>query len=521
MHDYVIVGAGSAGCALAARLTEDPAVRVLLIEAGPPDTEQALHIPVAFSQLYRTPFDWDYASGPEPALDGREIYVPRGRVLGGSSSLNAMIYIRGNRRDYAEWGAGWGWDDVLPYFKRAEDNERGADALHGAGGPLTVSDGRSRNPLSAAWVEAAAAAGLPRTDDFNGAEQDGVGFYQLTQRGGMRCSAAVAYLHPALERPNLTLLPGALVTRVLLEGGRATGVEAIVEGAPQALRAEREVVLSAGAYNSPQLLMLSGAGPAEHLRDHGVEVVLDQPAIGAGLQDHINAGIIMRTGAESLMTAESEANVALLQAEGRGPLTSNIAEAGGFWRTRDGLDAPDVQFHMAPVMFHEEGLVPPTEHAWSVGACVLRPEGRGEVRLRSADPAAKPRILSRYLDGERDWASMVAALRLLMETTRQEPVAGMSTGPFQAPASDGDEDVRAHVRAVAHCLYHPVGTCALGTVVDAELRVRGLEGLRVVDASVMPSVPRGNTNAPAIMIAERAADLLAGRTPARAAEAAA
>ena len=337
----------------------------------------------------------------------------------------------------------------------------------------------------------------------------------------MRCSAAVAYLHPALERPNLTLLPGALVTRVLLEGGRATGVEAIVDGAPQALRAEREVVLSAGAYNSPQLLMLSGVGPAEHLRDHGVEVVLDQPAIGAGLQDHINAGIITRTGAESLMTAESEANAALLQTEGRGPLTSNIAEAGGFWRTRDGLEAPDVQFHMAPVMFHEEGLVPPTEHAWSVGACVLRPEGRGEVRLRSADPAAKPRILSRYLDGERDWASMVAALRLLMETARQEPIAGMSTGPFQAPASDGEEDVRAHVRAVAHCLYHPVGTCALGTVVDAELRVRGLEGLRVVDASVMPSVPRGNTNAPTIMIAERAADLLAGRTPARAAKAAA
>ena len=521
MHDYVIVGAGSAGCALAARLTEDAAVRVLLVEAGPPDAEQALHIPVAFSQLYRTPFDWDYASGPEPALDDRDVYVPRGRVLGGSSSLNAMIYIRGNPRDYAEWGAGWAWDDVLPYFKRAEDNERGADALHGAGGPLTVSDGRSRNPLAAAWVEAAAAAGLRRTDDFNGAGQDGVGFYQLTQRGGMRCSAAVAYLHPALGRPNLTLLPGALVTRVLFEGGRATGIEAIVDGAPQAFAAEREVVLSAGAYNSPQLLMLSGVGPAEHLREHGVDVVLDQPAVGAGLQDHLNAGIILRTDAESLMTAESEANVALLQTEGRGPLTSNIAEAGGFWRSRDGLEAPDVQFHMAPVMFHEEGLVPPTEHAWSAGACVLRPEGRGEVRLRSPDPAAKPRILSRYLDGERDWASIVAGVRLLMEIAGREPVAGMTTGPFQVPASDAEADVRAHVRAHAHCLYHPVGTCALGTVVDTELRVRGVEGLRVVDASVMPSVPRGNTNAPTIMVAERAADLLAGRTPAGTAEAAA
>ena len=298
-------------------------------------------------------------------------------------------------------------------------------------------------------------------------------------------------------------------------------MEAVVDGAPQPFRAEREVVLSAGAYNSPQLLMLSGVGPAEHLREHGVEVVLDQPAVGAGLQDHLNAGIILRTGEESLMTAESEANVALLQTEGRGPLSSNIAEAGGFWRSRDGLEAPDVQFHMAPVMFAEEGLAPPTEHAWSAGACVLRPEGRGEVRLRSADPAAKPRILSRYLDGERDWGSIVAAVRLLMDIAEREPVAGMTTGPYQVPASTAEADVRAHVRAHAHCLYHPVGTCALGTVVDAELRVRGVDGLRVVDASVIPSVTRGNTNAPTIMIAERAADLLAGRTPSATAEAAA
>ena len=521
MHDYVIVGAGSAGCALAARLTEDPSVTVLLVEAGPPDTEPALHIPVAFSRLYRSPFDWDYASGPEPALDDREIYVPRGRVLGGSSSLNAMIYIRGNRRDYDEWGPGWGWTDVLPYFKRAEGNERGADALHGAGGPLSVADGRSRHPLAAAWIEAAAAAGLPRTDDFNGPEQDGVGFYQLTQRDGMRCSAAVAYLHPALGRPNLTLLPATLVTRVLFEGDRVAGVEAIVDGAAHTLPAGREVVLSAGTYNTPQLLMLSGVGPAEHLREHGIAVRLDQPAVGAGLQDHINAGITLSTDAESLMTAESAANVALLQTEGRGPLTSNIAEAGGFWRTQAGLDAPDVQFHMAPAMFAQEGLVPPSEHAWSAGACVLRPAGRGEVRLRSADPADKPRILSRYLDSERDWASMVAAVRLLMEIARQEPIAGMTTGPLQVPASDAEADVRAHVRARAHCLYHPVGTCALGRVVDAELRVVGVEGLRVADASVIPSAPRGNTNAAAIMVGERAADLLAGHAPAAGVEAAA
>ena len=279
----------------------------------------------------------------------------------------------------------------------------------------------------------------------------------------MRCSAAVAYLHPALARPNLTLVPGALVTRVLFEGERAVGVEVVRDGVAQALRAEREVVLCAGAYNTPQLLMLSGIGPAAHLREHGLDVRLDQPAVGANLSDHANAGLIVRTETETLMTAESEANVALLQTYGRGPLTSNIAEAGGFWRSRDGLDAPDVQFHMAPVMFAEEGLVPPSEHAWSVGACVLKPEGRGEVRLRSADPTAKPRIVTRWLDGERDWATMLAAQRLLLEIAARPAIARHGTEPFQAPASDSDADLRAHVRAVAHCLYHPVGTCALGT----------------------------------------------------------
>ena len=451
MHDYLIVGAGSAGCALAARLTEDPGVSVLLVEAGPPDSEQALHIPAAFSKLYRTPFDWDYSSGPEPGLGGRELYVPRGRVLGGSSSLNAMIYIRGNPLDYAAWGPGWSWDEVLPYFKRAEDNERGADALHGAGGPLSVSDTRSDHELARAWIEAAVDAGLTANADFNGRRQDGVGFYQLTQRNGMRCSAAVAYLHPALARPNLTLVPGAPVTRLLFDGDRAVGAEIVRDGVPQALRAEREVVLCAGAYNTPQLLMLSGIGPAAHLREHGLDVRLDQPAVGANLSDHVNAGQITRTDTETLMTAESEANVALLQTHGRGPLTSNIAEAGGFWRSRDGLDAPDAQFHMAPVMFAEEGLLQPTEHAWSVGACVLQPEGRGEVRLRSADPAAKPRIVTRWLDGERDWATMLAAQRLLLEIAAQPAIArhgtralpGAGVGLRRGPAG-----VRARRRAL-------------------------------------------------------------------------
>jgi len=297
MYDYVIVGAGSAGCVLANRLSEDPDTSVCLVEAGPPDSEDGIHIPVAFSQLYRTPFDWDFATEPEPALDGRSVYLPRGRVLGGSSSLNAMVYIRGNRRDYDEWrdlgNPGWGWDDVLPYFKRAEDNERGASEFHGAGGPLSVADSHSMHPLSDAFVDAAAATGLEKVDDFNTGEQDGVGRYQVTQRNGMRCSTAVAYLHPALPRPNLTLIPMAFVTRVLFDGARASGVEAIVDGKATPLEASRDVILSAGAYQSPQLLMLSGIGPADDLTALGIDVRLDQPAVGGNLQDHLNAGVIL------------------------------------------------------------------------------------------------------------------------------------------------------------------------------------------------------------------------------------
>src|SRR3954470_2854176 len=525
MYDYVIVGAGSAGCALANRLSEDPDVSVCLVEAGPPDSEEALHIPVAFSQLYRTPFDWDFATEPEPALDGRNVYLPRGRVLGGSSSLNAMIYIRGNRRDYDEWrdlgNPGWGWDDVLPYFKRAEDNERGASEFHGAGGPLGVSDSHSMHPLADAFVEAAAATGLQTLDDFNTGEQDGVGRYQMTQRNGMRCSTAVAYLHPALPRPNLTLIPMALVTRVLFQGTRASGVEAVVEGSLTALRAG-EVILCAGAYQSPQLLMLSGVGPRDELAGHGIDVLVDQPAVGGNLQDHLNAGIILFTDdPTTLETAETEENATLLQTQGRGPLTSNIAEAGGFWRSRDGLEAPDVQFHFAPVMFADEGLLEPFDHAYSYGVCVVKPTARGRVWLRSADPADKPRILNNFLGTEEDWAATVAGVRKCLEIREQSPLKEYERSPYEVPDGDSDEAIRAHVRAKSHHIYHPTGTCAMGSVVDAELRVQGVEGLRVVDASVMPMVTRGNTNAPTIMIAEKAADLVRGTVAAPAEVAAA
>ena len=516
MYDYVIVGAGSAGCVLAARLSEDSDVKVALVEAGSPDTAQEIHIPVAFGQLFQTKWDWDYLTDPEPGLDGRRRYLPRGKMLGGSSSMNAMIYMRGNRADYQEWeglGAdGWGWDGVLPYFLRAEDNERGASQLHAVGGPLTVSDGRSRHVLMDAFLEAAEQAGHPRTDDFNGPEQDGVGYYQLTQRNGMRCSTAVAYLHPAMQRANLTVITDAHCTRILFEGDRAIGVELERGNQLSELRAEREVIISAGAYNSPQLLMLSGIGIAAELQAYGIQPRADLP-VGENLQDHLNVGLGYVTDVETLISAQTEANVALLQTEGRGPLTSNIGEAGGFFRTVDGLAGPDFQIHAAPVMFVDEGLALPAQHAYGFGACLLRPTSRGKVFLRSLLPTAKPHIIHGYFTTEQDRAAAIRAMRVLLEIAAQPALTRVRRGDLRVPASDSDADLLDFIQHHCHTLYHPAGTCAIGSVVDSELRVLGVEGLRVVDASVMPVVVRGNTNAPTIMIAEKAADLLRGRAP--------
>ncbi|CAL9359938.1 GMC family oxidoreductase [Streptomyces sp. enrichment culture] len=519
-YDYVVVGAGSAGCVLAARLSEDPDVRVALIEAGGPDTAQEIHVPAAFPQLFKSGLDWDLDSDPEPGLDGRRAYLPRGKVFGGCSSLNAMIYIRGSRADYDGWAAagatGWGYADVLPYFRRAEDNERGEDEFHGAGGPLTVSDGRSEHPLASAFVQAAVQAGFKPNDDFNGETQFGVGRYQLTQRGGLRCSTAVAYLHPALERPNLTVLSATRAHRVVLEGGRATGVEVERGGTLEVVRAEREVVLSAGAYESPKLLMLSGIGPAAALTAFGIDVVRDLP-VGQGLQDHYMALLNFRTGVESLLGAATAENAALLQREGRGPLTSNLGEAGGFFRSRDRLDAPDLQFHAAPVLFHQEGLGAATEHGLAFGPCVLAPTSRGAVALRSPRPDAAPRIVHNYLTTAEDREALVAGVRIALEIARQPAVADLVTGPFgdTPAASASDADLLAWARRSGQTLYHPTSSCAIGTVVDPELRVYDVAGLRVVDASVFPSVPRGNTNAPTVMAAEKAADLMKGRPGSR------
>jgi choline dehydrogenase len=513
-YDYVIVGAGSAGCVLAARLSEDPDVSVALIEAGPPDTIENIHVPVAFGQLFRTEVDWDYSTTAEPFADRRRIYLPRGKTLGGSSSTNAMVYIRGNRADYDGWRdagcEGWGFDDLLPYFKRAEDNEHGADELHGSGGPLTVSDDRAPNPITDAFLEACAQAGQRANEDFNGPEQDGFGRYQRTQRDGRRCSAAVAYLHPASSRPNLTVETYLQVHRVLFEGERAVGVQGARLGETHELRATRETILCGGAYNSPQLLMLSGVGPAALLTMLQIPVVQDLGSVGQNLSDHAAAGLSWTHDEPvSLLGALSEENLAAFVGEGRGPLTSNIAEAGGFIRSSPTLDAPDIQFHAAPALYVDE---PVLEHGFGVGPCVLTPASRGIVMAISPDPTAKPYILHNYLSEETDMERMIEGMRVAMEIARQPALAPYTRRPYYTPASDSEEDLRAHIRQQTFTLYHPVGTCRMGAdseaVVDTELRVRGIEGLRVIDASVMPTVPRGNTNAPTIAIAERAADLI-------------
>jgi choline dehydrogenase len=514
VYDYIIAGAGSAGCVLAARLSEDPDVRVLVVEAGLPDNHPMIHASPVWPMLWFSRYDWAYFSEPEPALHGRRVFLPRGKVLGGSSSINAMIYMRGNRCDYDGWAAagatGWSYADVLPYFRKAEDNERGASEFHGAGGPLSVCDPHYRHPAMVAMLESAIKAGHPFNDDLNGASQDGVGLYQSTQRDGMRCSAANAYLHPALERPNLEVMTEALVCRLLLDGTTVRGLEVSVGGASRELRAEREVILSAGTYNSPQILMLSGIGIPDDLAPFGITPVVDLP-VGENLQDHILVQLAYLTDTESLLAANTPENQALLEKDASGMLSSNGAEMGGFLRSRDGLEGPDIQIHGAPVLFTEHGLGVPYDHGYSVGPTLLTPTSRGKVWLRTAMPGTAPRIRHNHFGTEEDRQAMLAGLRLVMEITAQEPIRAHQRGePVNVPASDGDADLLAWLEREVFSVFHPVGTCAIGSVVDPELRVYGVDNLRVVDASVMPTIVRGNTNAPTIMIAEKAADMIRG-----------
>lgn len=517
--DYVVVGAGSAGCVLAARLSEDPAVRVLLLEAGDRDTAREIAVPAAFSKLFKTRDDWDYSTESEPGCDGRSMYWPRGKVLGGCSSINAMIYIRGARADYDGWRDagcdGWGYDDVLPYFTRSEDNSRGADAFHGVGGPMRVADPRSPSPLTADYLDACESAGLARNDDFNGAQQEGVGTYQLTQRKGQRESTASAFLRPALKRPNLEVRTFAHATRVVVENGRAVGVEAQLGPRREVFRASREVVLCGGAVNTPQLLLLSGIGPADELRALGIDVVVDSPNVGRGMQDHLAVAAVYTANAPvSYFGADRKpAVIAKYLLTRKGPFSSNIAEAGGFVRTRSDLPGPDLQLLFGPAMFVEHGLADPPGHGFSLGPYLLTPRSRGSITLRSADPFAHAVVRANYLQESADLDVLVEGMRLTLDIASRAPLRRHSGGRWlPAVGADDDAALRAHVRAKAETIYHPTSTAAMGAsddaVCDPQLRVRGVQGLRVVDASVLPDVPRGNTNAPVIMVAEKAADLL-------------
>lgn len=509
MHDVVVVGAGTAGCVLASRLSEDPERSVLLVEAGRRTRKLESRVPAAFSRLYRGELDWGDSTVPQGELDGREIVFPRGRALGGTTVLNAMMVLRGHPADYDAWAAegsaGWSWADVEPAFARS------------AGTCFPFAELREPHVLTGAFVSSAQAAGIPYRADLNGEETAGVGFVPVSQRRGRRFGVADGYLGPALRRPNLTVVTGALAVRVLVDRGQATGVGVVLDGVEQELPAAREVVLAAGAVGSPHLLQVSGIGPPDVLARAGVEVVHELPGVGANLLDHLGNGLLVRTaGVETLASADSLRNLASWALRGRGPLTSNLGEAVAFVRTAAGLASPDLELLFAPVLFEEEGLKQPTEHGFTLAVILLQPRSVGTVAIRSADPREPPAIDPCYLTdaGGEDAATLLHGLRLAREVVRQEPLAAF-VGDELLPGEDArtDDALLAHVRARSQTLYHPAGTCRMGTdahaVVDPALRVRGLERLRVVDASVMPRLPTGHTNWPVVMIAERAAELIA------------
>lgn len=517
-YDYVIVGAGSAGCVLASRLTEDPQTRVLLLEAGGPDDAREIHIPAAFSRLFKGPLDWNYETEPEPHLNGRRLYWPRGKVLGGSSSINAMIYVRGNPLDYDCWknlgNDDWGFADVLPYFKKSENQERGASEFHGAGGPMNVADLRTVNPLTRAFLAGAEEIGIPRNPDFNGAVQEGAGLNQVTQKNGRRVSAADAFLKPAMKRANLTVVTRAHASRVLIENNRAVGIAFLKDGASHEARAKSEVILSGGSINSPQLLLLSGIGPADELRRVGVAPAHDLPGVGKNLQDHLMVSIgSLCTKPVSLESADTLASFLRYIFFKSGPLVSNVAEAGIFLRTRPELRVPDLQLLFGPCYYVNHGLTRLRKHAFGFGPTLITPESRGEIALRSANPLDPPAIRANYLSSGADLRTLVEGVRLARRIVATKAFDAYR-GEEMAPGSNitRDDEIAEFIRAESQTLYHPVGTCKMGNdamaVVDAWLRVRGLDRLRVVDASVMPKIIAGNTNAPTIMIAEKAAEMI-------------
>jgi choline dehydrogenase-like flavoprotein len=519
--DYVIVGGGSAGCVLAGRLSEDPDATVVMLEAGPPDVAPEIHIPFAFPALFKSAHDWDLLGEKEPGLGGRRLYLPRGKMIGGCGSINAMIYLRGNRLDFDDWAAGgaggWSYDEVLPYFKRAEDNERGEDEFHGVGGPLAVSESRSMQPLVDAMLEAAVQAGYERIPDLNVDRPEGVGRFQVTQRNGKRWSTADAYLHPVADRPNLEVRTSVFAQRIEFEGNRAVEVEVVQDGKVEMIRAEREVIVSAGTYQSPVLLMLSGIGPADDLSLLGIPVRENLP-VGGNLQDHCMVNVNFTTDQPALFGILTPENFELLEKEGRGPLSSNIPEAGGFFRSRDDLPAPDLEFHFAPSIFFDEGLNAPTDPGYAFGPVLIKPNARGWVKLRTPMPDSKPLVLTNFLTDEDDRRAAITGVRIALDIASQPALKAVAKAPYSVPDSDSDADIVAWIERNAQPVYHPTSTCAIGPVVDPDLRVRGFEGLRVCDASVMPTITRANTHAATVMIAEKGADLIAGKAPIAAAQ---
>ncbi|CAM3615326.1 GMC family oxidoreductase [Polynucleobacter brandtiae] len=526
--NYIIVGGGSSGCVLANRLSEDPKNSVCLIEAGPKDRSPWIHLPIGYAKTMWDPkLNWKFQTEPDPGMNNRQIYWPRGKTLGGSSSINGLIFIRGQKEDYDGWrdlgNPGWGWDDVLPYFKKAEGNDRLGEPLHSQAGPLKASSIPKKHPLVEAFKKTANLMGIPSTDDFNNLTQEGVGYYQLTTSKGFRCSTAVAYLKPAKTRPNLTILTNSQACRVLFENKKAIGIEIVCKGIKQIIHASHEVILSAGAIQSPQILQLSGIGPSKLLNQFNIPVIQDLPGVGENLQDHLQYRLIYELNQRistndqlSSWFGQLKMGLDWLLFRG-GPLSIGINQGGLFTRVMADSKTPDIQFHLATLSAEMAGGKVHPFSGFTMSVCQLRPESRGHIRIQSADPLVPPKMLANYLETQYDRDTSIAAIKFARKLAQSEPLRSLITREVKPANVESDAEILEFCRNSGATIFHPTGTCQMGpdsnpmAVLDAHLRVRGVEGLRVVDCSAMPTLPSGNTNWPAVMLAERASDLILGK----------